>query len=252
MSWASRRRTTYISFVVIIALIIIGPIVYFALDEEPTCFDNKQNGDERGIDCGGSCPELCVSQISDPVVIWSRAFKVVDGVYNTVAYVENPNFNAGVEKISYIFKLFDDENILVTERKGSTFITPNNISPIFEGAIQTGQRIPTKAFFEFRSAPTWSDYVDKSSDLSVTDTALLNPDSSPRVDTTLSNTSILDIKNIEVVAILFDARDNAVAVSSTFIDVLPNRSSRDLVFTWPNKFDSTVSRIEILPRIPVK
>ncbi|MFK7781718.1 ASPIC/UnbV domain-containing protein, partial [Psychroserpens sp.] len=26
---------------------------------EPTCFDGIQNGDETGIDCGGSCPDVC-------------------------------------------------------------------------------------------------------------------------------------------------------------------------------------------------
>lgn len=33
----------------------------------PTCTDGIQNGDETGIDCGGSCPNSCLSQINLPV-----------------------------------------------------------------------------------------------------------------------------------------------------------------------------------------
>lgn len=252
MSWASRRRSIYIAIVVAIALIIIVPILFSVFNKKPTCTDGKQNGNERGIDCGGSCPELCISQISDPVVIWSRSFKVSDGVYNSVAYVENPNFNASISKISYIFKLFDEENILIAERKGSTFISPNNVSPIFENTIQTGQRVPTKTFFEFSKTPVWTQSTDKNEPLSISSTVLSRKDSSPRIDTVLSNNSITDIRDVEIVAIVFDKRDNAIGVSSTFVGLLPNRSSKNLVFTWPNQFESSVSRIEIIPRIPLK
>jgi hypothetical protein len=33
----------------------------------PTCTDGIQNGDETGIDCGGSCPNVCLAQINLPV-----------------------------------------------------------------------------------------------------------------------------------------------------------------------------------------
>jgi hypothetical protein len=251
MSWASRRRSKYIGIVVAVALVIIVPLFFVVFNKKPTCTDGKQNGDEVGIDCGGLCPELCVSQISDPILIWSRSFKVVDGVYNAVAYVENPNFNAGISKISYTFKLFDGENVLVAERKGSTFISPNNVSPIFEGGIKTGERVPTKTFFELSQGPVWTQSVDEDTSLSVSDTVLSEKDSSPRIDATLSNSSVSDVRDIEVVAIVFDSKDNAIAVSSTFVELLSKRSSRNIVFTWPDKFESIVSRIEIIPRVPV-
>jgi hypothetical protein len=252
MSWASKRRSKYIAIVAVIAIIIIVPIAFSIFNKKPTCTDGKQNGGERGVDCGGVCPELCVSQISNPVVVWSRSFKVLDGVYNSVAYIENPNFNASILKISYIFKLFDEKNILITERKGFTFISPNNVSPIFESAIQTGQRVPAKTFFEFSETAIWTQSIDKNEPLSVNNTVLSKKDSSPRIDTVLVNNSITDIRNIEIVAIVFDKKDNAIGVSSTFVELLSNRSSKNLVFTWPTVFESSVSRIEIIPRIPLK
>ena len=251
MSWASRRRSAYLSVVVIVALIIIVPIALSIFNKEPTCSDGKQNGQELGVDCGGICEKFCKIQISDPVLMWSRSFKVADGVYNSVAYIENPNFNSGVLKIPYTFKLFDDRNILIAERKGSTYISPDSVTPIFEGGISTGQRIPVKTIFEFDKFPDWYQSNDERGLLSVKDIILTGEDSSPRIDAVLSNSGVEAIKDIEVVAVAFDSKDNAVAVSSTFVDRLADRSSKNLVFTWPNKFDTKVSRIEMIPRVPL-
>ena len=213
MSWASKRRSKYIGIIVVAMLVIIVPISFFILNKKPTCSDGKQNGRELGIDCGGICEKLCKIQISDPILIWSRSFKVADGVYNSVAYIENPNFNSGVIKISYTFKLFDDKNILIAERKGSTFISPNSVTPIFEGVVSTGYRVPVKTFFEFDELPEWRQSKDERISLSVKDIILTGEDFSPRIDAVLSNSSIETIKDIEVVAIIFDLKDNAVAVS---------------------------------------
>lgn len=247
MSWASKRRSIYISGVIIVAIVIMAPIVFSVFNKKPTCFDGKQNGDERGIDCGGICEKLCALETTDPSIVWSRSFKVSEGVYNTVAYIKNPNFNGGILNIPYIFKLFDDKNLLIAERKGSTFIPPNTAVPIFENTIYTGERIPIKTFFEFNSKFIWSRIDEyKGKDLKISEIKLSNIESAPRVDAVLSNTSIIDIEDIEAVAIIFDSNNNAIAVSSTFIEKLPNRSSRNIVFTWPNKFSLKVARIEII------
>lgn len=251
MSWASRRRTAYMGIIAFAALIILAPLFFTIFNKEPTCFDGKQNGDEKGIDCDGLCKRTCDARISNPTILWSRAFKVSDGVYNAVAYIENPNFDSGASNIPYTFKLFDDKNILIAERKGSTFISPNNITPIFETAIFTGKRTPSKTFFEFNKTPEWYKIDDANSSLSVSDIKLAGEESSPRIDAVLSNSSIYDARDIEVVAIVFDSKNNAIAASSTFIDRLSGRTSQNIVFTWPEKFDSASSGIKIIPRIPI-
>ena len=42
----------------------------------------------RVAPCVNACPE----NLRDLVVSWSRSFKVSDGIYDAVAFVENPNF----------------------------------------------------------------------------------------------------------------------------------------------------------------
>ncbi|MBN1275591.1 cellulase family glycosylhydrolase [Candidatus Woesearchaeota archaeon] len=38
----------------------IGAILIKTASDTPTCNDRKQNGDETGVDCGGSCPDDCL------------------------------------------------------------------------------------------------------------------------------------------------------------------------------------------------
>ena len=107
MSWAGRRRAIYLSSAVAILLVLFGVPLYFILDKPPTCFDGNKNGDERGVDCGGGCLLLCPFEMAEPFVLWSRSFKITDGVYSAVAYIEHSNSNAGVLEAPYIFKLFE-------------------------------------------------------------------------------------------------------------------------------------------------
>ena len=39
---------------------------------EPTCYDGIQNGDEEGVDCGGSCPNECTD--GSPDMEWNKTF----------------------------------------------------------------------------------------------------------------------------------------------------------------------------------
>lgn len=252
MTWATRRRALYISIGLVFAISISGvPIYYIFFTENPTCFDGKANQDELAVDCGGSCERLCPTQVRTPNILWSRAFPVTDGTYNAVTYVENSNFDAGVDSIEYVFQLFDSRNIIIAERRGKTFLTTNGLTPIFEAGIQTGNRIPVRTFFEFRSDPWWRKaenapgYTVSEKQLTIRDNGL------PRVDAKITNDTVNEIFNIEVIATVFDTTGNAMASSKTVVKRLPARSTEDLVFTWPMPLPRESSRIDVIPRVPL-
>lgn len=242
MSWASRRRTIYISGVVGTLLILIGVPLYFIIDKPPTCFDGKRNADERGVDCGGSCALICPFEIVPPTVLWSRSFKITDGVYNAVAYIEHPNQNAGVLEAPYRLTLLDAANILITEREGTTFLLPNTLTPVFEGGISVGERIPTRTRFEFTGPLSWVRTAETESSLTVRGQRLINIETVPRINATIENQSVKDIFDLEVVGVVFDVNDNAIAASETFIPILESKSSYNVVFTWPEPFTTRVER----------
>jgi hypothetical protein len=248
MWWALQRRTIYLGILLILILVFFGPSIYSSLKKTPTCFDEEQNGTELGVDCGGVCEKVCKFSAEEPVTLWSRSFEVRHGVYNSIAMIENPNIGTGALDVPYTFKLFDDRNVLVYERKGRVDIPAQVRFPIFEGSIVTGERIPQRTFFEFNTDIEWLKQESPVSDLRINEQKLVNQESSPRIEVEIENRGLQKIQNVEIFAIVYDMIDNATAGSKTFVETIEADSKRNLVFTWPAPFSVPAGRIEIIPR----
>lgn len=248
-AWASSRKSAYtISAIIFFILIAVG--VYFSrYYKAPTCTDGIQNQKEEGVDCGGTCTVVCEASTASPIVLWSRAFPSSHGVYNAVAYIENPNSDVGVKSVTYRFKLYDENNVLVAERLGKAFVVPNERFAIFEPRISTGERVPKRAFFEFVKFSEWTKLDKEMPKILVRNEIISNPDTLPRVTATLQNGTLVEISDINVVGIVYDKDDNAMAVSATHVDRLSADSSFDIAFTWDVPFPSESSRVEVIPRV---
>lgn len=251
MSWSTRRKLLYLFAVLLVIFGLVSFFSYQAFKETPICTDGKQNGTELGVDCGGICTNLCTTQVHPASILWSRSFLVAPGLYDVLGYVENQNADAGVSDILYRFKFYDDKNVLIAERDGRTYLGPNQTTAIFEAGIRTGERIPKRVFLEFEDGYQWikTDPRLEKISLGVNNKNLTDISIKPRLSAGIANNSLTDLKNVEVVAILRDSNDNAIAVSRTVINILPKQSSKDVFFTWLFPFSDTVSRTEIIPRI---
>lgn len=248
-SWSQKRKASYSLGIIVILFIVLVLPAYLLLHKRATCFDGRQNGGEKGVDCGGSCANLCRSQYLDPNVRWVRSIEVKPGLYNALAYIENPNIDAGTDSVEYILKIKDKEGVLIYERKGKTFIPPIKFFAIFEGGIPTGEKIPTKVTFEFTSDSMWKKLENKEVGLSVMNEKISSEDMSPRVEAVIENKTVQPIFNIEVVAIVYGEDGNSLGFSRTFIDELSKGESQNVTFTWPKSFGSSVAKIEIIPRV---
>ena len=242
-----------IGLVVLVLAVIFGYVIYQKFfNIAPTCFDGKQNQDERCIDGGGVCSRVCPMDAKTIVPRWWRVFHTAGDVWSVLAYVENQNPTAGVQKINYEFRVYDSDNILAGEPvTGTTFIGPNERTAIFESPIKTGNRIPSSVFFKFTSVPDWTTTDKKYTvpQLDSANTELTNTDKAPKLSADIVNDTLFDYNNVEVVAILYGDDGNAINASSTFIDSIPQQSTQKVYFTWPEKFDKPVTKIEIIPRL---
>jgi hypothetical protein len=249
MSWAQRRRFIYIGGIVLFILlfVVLPTVIHFY--EAPTCFDNKKNQTEQGVDCGGPCTLLCRSQYVPLTVLWSRFSKVDDGVYNVLAYIENPNINAEANNLDYVFKLYDKDGILLRERFGRTFVPANKIMAVFEAELSTGKQIPQRVEFFFPSQAVWLKQDNISNGLSVSQSVISREDTAPRLSAVVSNKTINQIKNIEAVAIVYNDKGNTIAFSRTIIDVIDGKGSKDINFNWPKPFPETYARTEIVLKV---
>jgi hypothetical protein len=249
-TWALKRQILIIIGFIIILFIFGFLIISPSLNKAPSCFDGKQNGNETGIDCGGSCAIACLSQVTNVSVLWARAFQVIPGRYNAVAYIVNHNKNVAAEKVSYRFRFADANNVYIGMREGTTFIPPAGNFAIFEPGIGIGNSIPVYTTFEFTQTPTWlqvsQDKIDQLK-VGVSNIQLAGSVASPHLSATIKNNSLFTVSNISVIAILYDAGGNAVSASSTFLNQLAPLEGSDINFTWPQPFSSPVVVKEIIP-----
>ncbi len=254
MNWALRRQLFHLTIFFALVGLFGFFIIYPFLTREPTCTDGRQNGTETGVDCGGKCVLACMAD-TDPVsILWSRAFKVVDGRYNAVAYIENHNQNKAVNKINYRFRFADENNVYIGKRDGTTFIPPSGNFAVFEPAVGLGNSIPVYTTFEFTEVPMWGQVAeDKINQLRilVSDMVLEGEDKSPRLSATIKNNSLFTIPEVNVVAILYDELGNAISVSQTYLEMVAGEEVREVHFTWPEPFATPVATKEIIPMFNV-
>ncbi len=252
VSWSAKKQLAYGSTFVFILLLLIGVPTYLTLQVEPTCFDGKQNQDEGGIDCGGACQRACLEQVVDqPITLWSRSFGVTSGYYNLAAYIQNPNVDYVSKRVKYQFKVYDQDNVILGVREGMTIVSPTKNILIFEPGFQTGERIPTRVFFEFTNQVQWDKYEQKRPEFRVTEVQLLNASTSPKVTAKIQNQSIETFRNLEVAVVIYDKDGNAQRASRTAINSIFDGEKKEVTFTWPTAIDFEISKIEILPKLPI-
>lgn len=250
--WAKKRKRKIIIVMGILLSVVIIFIIFSVSDKKPTCFDSVQNGTESGVDCGGECSKVCIDEIRNIVVWWERPFKVAHGVYNAVAYFENQNLKSGIQELTYEFRMYDEDNILVSKpRIGKTFIEANKRSAIFEPGLTTGDNEAHTAFFKVSSVQNW-EKTDQSFSyglFNVGEPVLSQQDTHPKLTAPLENKSRYNLTDVPVVVILYNSEGNAIATSRTYIDTINQGQEEDIYYSWPEPFEEVVSRIEIIPRI---
>lgn len=256
MNWAQRRKLLYILIVLVFFGAIASAFVYKATNVPATCVDQKKNGDEKGVDCGGSCSNYCANELSDPVVQWVRVFPVTPGVVHAVAYIRHGYPTSAARSIGYEFKLYDSSNTLLATRTGTTFLGTAGTTAIVETLIPVQNGEVSLARFSFMNPLAWEKVPATFSqivvDTSRTSVESFNNSSSPVASTRLTavvqNKSRMNFTNVDVVAIFYDKDGNAITASKVVVPSLAALQSKIVYFTWPYPVRN-VSRTEIIPRL---
>ena len=253
MSYWQKKRQRRIFIIIGVFFLIVLAFIFFTLtNKQANCFDGVMNGGETGVDCGGTCQNVCKEEAHEIVVWWERPFKVASGVYNVVAYFENQNLDAAIKDLDYEFRLYSKDNILVSQPiVARTFLAPNKRSVIFEPGIQTGEQEAYTVFFKTSTNKKWQK-VDNTFAFNLFQTGeplLTNQDVAPKLQVSVKNVTLQNFREIPVTAIVYNQRGNAIASSRTYIDEISQNSEAIAYFSWPEPFSDTVSRIEIIPRV---
>jgi len=237
MSWAARRRLIYGGIAVII--LALFSIFFFSqfFYKAPSCSDGNKNGDEKGVDCGGSCTNLCSSDTLEPIVLWSKIFNISGDVYTAVGYVENPNISSKNPSAKYEFRVYDDSNKVILVKEGVTSIPKGKKFAVFENGIVIKGLKPKSAVLEFTEYSSWQKDTSIEPKIDLKNGTLNSTSTIPTITGTITNNSSENIPQLELAVFVLDGNENVVAASRSFVDNLTRKSTQDFVFTWPKPFN---------------
>lgn len=246
------RETKRLIILVIflLSLILLGTTLYFFLRPAPTCLDGKQNQDETGLDCGGSCPAVCVIPVQgDPLTVPEVAF-VSDGAnrYDILARVTNPNPFIGASQFRYVLTLQDATGADLAHESGTSWILPHETKTL----LALGMTVtvpPAKATIEITNV-VWQELAgyQEAPALRIYDKRFVPISSGvnfAEVTGVLVNESAFDLRKVLIRAVLRDAGGKPVAVHQTQMSTLTVNAREEFHLIWPKAFTGTVSQMEI-------
>lgn len=236
-------------YIVIVTLLAMG--VYFVFFRVPAnCFDNDQNQDEQGIDCGGVCALACKEVVrAEGLELAETAFVPAgNGNYDALIRVHNPNDMAGASSFSYRIDLVDATGNILTSRSGKSYILPQEKKYITEMNMEAmGTPTAIRATVSDAQWENFSGYVEKptiniynKSYSQVTDGVGFS-----KAFGLVSNESPFDFQKIIVRVILRDRDGNILAFNSTEQRTMKSHEERDFTLPWANAFPGTVEKVEM-------
>ncbi|MBX4195930.1 hypothetical protein KW796_03220 [Candidatus Parcubacteria bacterium] len=251
--WAVRRKTLIFLLIFFVLVLTIGvPAYFFATREEASCSNNKQDGDETGIDCGGGCELICKPEVLPLLTKGSaRVLQIATSTYEVAILLENPNINGRVVRAPYTFTIYSgSDKTPVKIMKGDTYIGRSSTFAIFGGPFTASSTAPLRAVFTWDGDLKWENSSDPLPNISVTNVNFTNSSTSaPRLEAQLTNRSQNNARNIEAIVLLSDQNGNVVGTGRTFVDLLESGASTPIVFTWTSPFPVEPVSKRIVPHI---
>ena len=226
-------------------LSILGFFVLFAFRSATkapaTCFDNIQNQNETGIDCGGSCTPCDIKNLIPlDEAVPSRIFSLASGKAFALFKVENQNTTYHAMPFSYTVNVLDLNGINVESWTGSDYLFAGESRYILETRITPPARSIGSVSIQM-SDPVWrsvNDFVPPS--LTLSDIKTDVGSNWIRVNGVVKNGSSFSANNVKLVAILHSKSGAELFASQTTLTSVPGFGSGSFTVSFP--FDTTLSK----------
>lgn len=226
----------------ILFLIIISPIIWFIygayFQSAPTCFDNRKNGAETGIDCGGGCISCDIKNLSSIQASSDKIIKfdLSDG-FGIVAEIYNPNSAWAVKSFDAQLNLKDSlGNIVNSYSYKNLFIYAGELKYIVEPYIKENKDKIVSGEVII-SNPVWVSIDEQKKPDIVDQEVKTAKDSSIYVSGKIVNREGSSFQNINVIAILFNKSGEIITASKTLIDSVDKFSSREFKVNFSKDFE---------------
>jgi hypothetical protein len=233
-------------------LLLIGGFSYLGYRYffAPNCFDQKQNQNEEGVDCGGPCAKECPLELNLAEIKVSDINLILEnGSYDLAAKLTNPNDQYGFELVDYSIRLYEGAD-LVGEKQGQTYLLPNETVYLIEIGIKSKGKpdnakvvINNSQFEEFKGS--------SEPKLEVINDRFNYPENSSvffETNFQVANRSSYLFYKVELYALVKDRRGNILALNKGFINSVQPGDIRDHRFFWPKEFEGQAASVELKAR----
>ena len=224
-------------------LLILGGISWgiysFELKPAPSCVDNRQNGNETEIDCGGDCVS-CATKNLLPLQVSAAELFSHNGFYSASAIVKNPNQALAIKSFDYQFDFYDSGNQLLKSVANKSFLYAGEEKNIAEAGVIITNGISKKVAIVVKPD---SLVLEKASEFSQPNyelskdikTALDSENNRVLVSGSISNPANFNISKVNIGAFLFDKLRRKIAVSKTSLQNLGSFEMKDFSISIPIK-----------------
>ena len=138
-NWRRENKIKYFVSLAIISALIISYFIYNTFFSTVSCYDNKQNGDERGVDCGGGCAKICQREIL-PLYIQKGDISISEdnknNTNNIYIIISNDNNNTLIQNINLKIRLLDKNNNILKTLEHNIAQADNNLIPVVINSIE--------------------------------------------------------------------------------------------------------------------
>ena len=233
MSTRLAKQIVYAAFYLFLWGFVVWAAVIILVHPAPSCFDNIQNQNETGVDCGGVCAKVCAGSAQAMKILSVNAFTASAGHDTFLAKIANPNNDYAADNFDYSFNAYDAAGKILQSFTGNSFLYGNEVKYL----LLPNQLVPSGiAGVDLTIAN--ADWVKSSIYGAVPQFAVQN------VVTQMSSSSIIaagqvinnDVsifKNILIVSIFKDSQGNPLGTSQTVLDVINPNQTRAFSVTYP-------------------
>lgn len=243
------KKRIFVSAVWISLFVLIGLLILFIITPPATCTDGKQNQEEKGVDCGGSCQPCKVEIKTVDLEVGETTFADGgNGTFDVIAKITNPNSSMGARSFKYVFILKDANGYELATKEGIGYILPADSKMIAELGLTVNEgAVPVSATVEV-SQPAWQQLegIEKPEIGTYNkkfDKALVGEGS--MVEGTIRNESSYDLVTIGVIVALRDQNGKIIAINKTEKSAVRVRESRDFRLVWPYALQGSVQNMDV-------
>ncbi len=211
-------------------------IVYLLwLKPAPTCFDNKKNQGEKGVDCGGPCISCEIKALSPLEASWIKHFPAGQQLA-IVTEIKNPNLNYGADSFSYVIDVYNGGGDKIKSLIKNSFIYSGEIKYIIETAeIDPKDAKEVKISLSDISWKLKEEFPKPEIQLRGIKTEPTTPENiAVKVSGFLTNKNAFQLSKARIIGFLFNQNNFQISASKTELENIKAFEESSFKISFPN------------------